>query len=385
MSALSYQNIAFLEKKNGVRRDYVNLDASFLAASDGETVHLSKNIASILEKFQLQRTVPIWMRIISAVFDDDAEGLDEYLPSARETSSALPLIKLFAAGSGWSGSSAVFDYFSDNSQVSHVPGEFMHINGTFGLNGLLFGNAENFSLNTQFKAGPISNEELRNALRYCFLGLTTCESQTQTKHAKYAKYFVINGGVDYARAVASFIGQTLKSGMSRDHVSRIAEGFIDDCCRSVIGTKAEFVALDNVLPAYRLGMLEFLKNSKVFVVFRDPRDQFADNCLHNKRFHGSAKKFSHRYGVVREYINDVKKLEFGERVFVVQFEDLVLSESARSKVLQAAGISEESGMYERFVPSESAKNIGLFKDDAFGNDVAVIEEHLHDWLYVPQV
>lgn len=378
---LNTEHIRRLEKERGLPKVYKKVAEAFRTAEDGNVEPLVECVCDALHLLGLADTAPIWSIICQSLFGGDDENSGAKLIDVAGPRFSGQLIKLSAAGSGWSGSSAIFDYLAGHSEINHISGEFMHINGAYGLNGLIFGDAAPFSLTTGPARERISLDDLRRSFLYCFLGLTHCDDRTQSKHATYARYLVVNGGQSYASAVARFIGEALLCNLRAEHISRVSEAFIDECCRSIIGQDAKLVALDNVLPAYRLSMLQFLKSVRIFAVFRDPRDQFVDNLLHNARFHKKVGRFTEWYRASRDYLEKVKNTPFGDRVLVVRFEEFVLSEAERLRVADFAEVTEAAEMYNRFSPSESSKNIGLYKDPAFNRYTSRIESDLESHLF----
>ncbi|RUQ91059.1 heparinase II/III family protein [Legionella septentrionalis] len=350
---------------------------AYLMAETGnlnEALHIFRDI---MTKIGIGAESAIWLHLIESLYT--ANPPQKILDAKTTACSTQTLHKLLAAGAGWSGSSAIFDYYRNFENVQAIHGEFMHINGKYGLHGLIFGEANNFMPMQETTSPLLTLQELRNAFRYCFFGITACEDRTQIKHSKNARLFLINGGEKYACAVGHFIENVISHNFERKAIGDFAEAFIDACCYSRMPNSTDIVALDNILPAYRLEMLNFFSNIRVAAVMRDPRDQFIDNKLHNKNFTRTAEAFSRRYRQVHEYVATYTE-RFPERIRIVNFNEFVSSNEYRYSFAQWAGLADKKEAWQYFVASDSQKNTCLFnKNPIFADEVARIQKKLAEY------
>lgn len=120
--------------------------------------------------------------------------------------------------------------------------------------------------------------------------------------------------------------------------------------------------LNNAVYAADLRLLAFLGDTRVVVVSRDARDQFADQTWF-KRGHHDVERFLERLKRDRAaYRRALAEPGVAERVLEVRFEDFVQSAEWRERVAEFLGLSVADFGKGRFDPSASARNIGLYRD-----------------------
>jgi sulfotransferase family protein len=164
------------------------------------------------------------------------------------------------------------------------------------------------------------------------------------------------------------------------------------------------VVLSNAIEPYNATRtLDILRNTKLLLVLRDPRDiyisavdpkkmQGRDNTLVAIENKGGSKSFlptsdielfAKRQKVLMEKLGNVAS---DPRVLSVWFEDLVLEyESTRTKVFDFLGISKDEHIRQRtlFRPDISKNYVFLWKNYSRQEEVRYLEEELKQYLYRP--
>lgn len=157
----------------------------------------------------------------------------------------------------------------------------------------------------------------------------------------------------------------------------------------VMGMSKQNLILDQLLLPYNLWRVEnyFKDDIECFVVERDPRDVF----ISNKYFWGKkdeqvpypteVEEFCKYYRCIRNLEKKVEK----PYIHRFWFEDLIYNYNDSIEricnILQVSSINNaEFGKY--FQPENSINNTQLFLNNRFKHEAEIIEERLHEYLYV---
>lgn len=128
--------------------------------------------------------------------------------------------------------------------------------------------------------------------------------------------------------------------------------------------------------------LEFLDNYIYIATIRDPRAQFVD--MVRQGMAPSVSKFVEdvktSYALFNQNINN--GLIDSKKVLLVQFEDLVLSEKYRQELINKIGVNINNMRdFSKFKPSDSEKNLFIYKEFKDQDSIKFIERNLSEYLY----
>lgn len=164
------------------------------------------------------------------------------------------------------------------------------------------------------------------------------------------------------------------------------------------------VVLSNAVEPYNAAWtLNVLKNTKLIVVLRDPRDIYISAVNPKKMKHGDKdlvaienkggsksflptddiELFVRRQRLLMEKLGDTS---IEPRVLIVWFEDLILNyDQTRRNVFEFLGMDEEEHKRPKtiFKPEVSLKYICLWKNYSRQDEVRYLESELKDYLYRP--
>lgn len=148
----------------------------------------------------------------------------------------------------------------------------------------------------------------------------------------------------------------------------------------------EYLMVDQLFPSTNINhFLDYVDDSFVFVVDRDPRDVF----ISYKYLYPNSIVPSDVYTFCKwyRYCRSTRNIEEWDknRIIFVQFEDMIYKYEETSKMISDfIGISEHCHAlpFSRFDPLKSIKNTRLWDgNNKYKEEVAVIEELLSDYLY----
>lgn len=113
--------------------------------------------------------------------------------------------------------------------------------------------------------------------------------------------------------------------------------------------------------------MQFLKNAKLIIVDRDPRDIYTDLCL-GRNLIGADLADSHdvgKYAIWHEgYRRNIDEIKSDNGILYLKFEDIVLKyDESVSTIESYLGLSNEDHVRPKttFMPEKSKKNIGIWK------------------------
>ncbi|MDO4219065.1 MAG: sulfotransferase [Synergistaceae bacterium] len=154
------------------------------------------------------------------------------------------------------------------------------------------------------------------------------------------------------------------------------------------GITRKTCVLDQGFPAQQPELLNnFLPNSKMIVVDRDPRDVYTEMYRSDPLLKYELQK-NHNVDLFVEWYKGYRKnadtVRKNTDVLIVNFEDVVLNyESTKEKLEKFLGLKDKQHLCKKtlFIPENSSKNIGKWKDFIFQEDIRKVEQCLPEYLW----
>ena len=169
-----------------------------------------------------------------------------------------------------------------------------------------------------------------------------------------------------------------------------AKKYIDDIFAPIVPAGTKHVILDQAVSVGDyVNQMKFLRDSKMIVVDRDPRDSYADilNDGHPILREGILGQ-KHRVDVYLRLHNKSRRnqqqLKNDPNVLFLRFEDLIYHyDEALQRIIDFVGLDPADHIYKRkyFNPDISIKNIGMWKDILTDDEVNAITAELSDYFY----
>lgn len=177
------------------------------------------------------------------------------------------------------------------------------------------------------------------------------------------------------------------SGISKDNFYEEVKKYINSLIEAV-SMKREYknIILDQAVPVqHPLKAFDYLDNSKVIIVDRDPRDIYCD-LVELEKLIGKDIAQSHD---AMKYVKWHKKYRENshiqnENILRIQFEDLILKyDETIEQILNFLEIDEKSHSQKMtfFNPEVSKKNVGKYKDFPYQDEIRILEKELESYLY----
>ena len=147
---------------------------------------------------------------------------------------------------------------------------------------------------------------------------------------------------------------------------------------------SDFLVLDQFFSDFEYDEkknLEYVPNSKVIVVNRDPRDIFTYAVLKNVLWipHDSANDF------IKWYKLCTCNLDNSKTSYRVQFEDLIIHyEDIVPGLLDFLGLEDDKQIHKKkfLIPEQSIQNVGIWRNSCIDEkDFALIAKDLSEYCY----
>ncbi len=161
--------------------------------------------------------------------------------------------------------------------------------------------------------------------------------------------------------------------VSKDELIISAQKMHDDIFKKNSGDRP--VLLDMSSAGWNpIESTKYFSNCKIIIVTRDPRDQFIELRQYKKA--NSVKGFVVWYKEMQKHLN-----KFDDpTILKVRFEDFVnQNEEIVNKFCKHTSLS--SGVLSSYQPSLSKKNVGKYQSYLNKNELDTIEEHLSEYCY----
>ncbi len=321
---------------------------------------------------------------------------------------------IIVAGYGWSGSSALVDFFKEFSGTIVPDVEFRLIKDPYGIKALetsLFNNwdfvnataaIEDFLWITSRYAytpktlfskpglayGTLLSKNFGELTRNYISSLTDFEYHNTSIHSTFkAKYFeyISKRILDYLyRKSKGLIGKEDKGNTSylakpseekfiectKEYIDKIFDGFPND----------KIVVLDQAISPLHVDCLKYFFDAKMIIVDREPTDIYVD-LKNNNRLIGKELNSTRDSGKYVQWHNSIRfPYSDNDRVFRITFEDLVLDyEKMTQKVKDFIGWNlGTQSKYSFFDPEVSKHNIDFgICEQCTKDEYSYIREHLH--------
>ncbi|MDA7931169.1 sulfotransferase, partial [Akkermansiaceae bacterium] len=174
-----------------------------------------------------------------------------------------------------------------------------------------------------------------------------------------------------------------------------AANYFYDIMRLGTSESAQIYCTHNGFEPFELSRyFRVLKNSRMIMVSRDPRDIYVNIVEGNKVKSGFYRKIDpNHYNIcaasdIQKFIQYQKKLLSFEVAFEhpkllrIQFEEFIGNYDHVADIIRDfLGISSSNQVdkFKYFNPSESEKNVGIYKKSKFQKEIQMIESELQDF------
>lgn len=170
--------------------------------------------------------------------------------------------------------------------------------------------------------------------------------------------------------------------LSESEFLQKTQKYVDNLCDAMSDGTKEYIMLDQLIPPSNPERyMRYVKDLKVVIVDRDPRDIYIQHILSKDHV---LPKDPYEFCVVYRD-NRVITGNIPDNCMFVKFEDMIYNyEESIEKIIHFVGIdvSHHINKKEHFNPAISIKNTKLWeKHPEFSKDICIIEKELSDYLY----
>lgn len=270
---------------------------------------------------------------------------------------------IFVAGTGWSGSGAVYDYLSEFDGVLAVEGEVpafsVSSHSLFRLHQSITGESDiepalvGFFFENLLGFSLIRRPRDLKAFEYARSKSNAADS---ARHWAFARKFC-----DLAAALV----QSESKPERLQLFALLVDEYIFSLAPETDSTNHHRILFDNVIPLRRLRAFPMMELGTLIGSVRDARSIYADRRLSDLMFSDSlarfiGRQFFSRLALLYELRRFAWKRQGKQAVFVVQFEEFVVSDSLRKQLADGLALaSQRHNANSHFHPAESEKNIKL--------------------------
>ncbi|MFN2267658.1 MAG: hypothetical protein ABR533_05225, partial [Desulfonatronovibrio sp.] len=180
--------------------------------------------------------------------------------------------KIISSGMGWSGSGALTAYLREFHQVDYIDvSEFNHIEGPYGLAGLRWFKGNNYAF----------IDYLINMFAYTLFGFGLCDNsdnryeieKSKLKSRKFINY------IPYIEGICLFLEHNRRmhnetKGINYNIFYNASNILIDKICESFASSNNSIFLMDNVIHIQELKNIDYLSNTQIVCVYRDPRSNY---------------------------------------------------------------------------------------------------------------
>lgn len=294
--------------------------------------------------------------------------------------------KLSFCGMGYSGSSAIRDFFADCKKTVSHGAEYRQLEGASSIK----------TLAETRQAGEDIRKELCRFFFISLLGYKIVERTDEFKSLSITRKLSLKAGPAYAATCApllqSLIVAFLGSETEQDFLDRI--GAVTDRVFAAMasrnpwnGDSDQVHLFDNVVHIKNIKLAELCHDTHFFLSFRDPRSTYAAQKRESVGYTKSVRSFVAGYRKARQTVDaliaEVRRpvLEaHGCAIHQVQFEEFVMSESYRAQLAADCGLGQQSwGKHNSFKPWISARNVFLHETHGDPEENRFIERELPEY------
>ena len=176
----------------------------------------------------------------------------------------------------------------------------------------------------------------------------------------------------------------LHSFVSREYFLEQTQNYVDKLCQLLNPDNCEFVLLDQLVSTSNImRYVPYVKELRVIIVDRDPRDLYIQQCLVGDHvLPKDPAVFARVYRDQRQMVGDIPK---DAPVLRVQFEDLIFHyDEITQQIIEFVGEHPENHIYkkEKFNPMVSKKNTKMWlSHPEFKDAIEIIQDLLPEYLY----
>lgn len=238
---------------------------------------------------------------------------------------------------------------------------------------------------------PLCNEYVNSITKFQFLGYHDRQIEIRKPILKYVHLFnlVLNrlrpisvrrpGWYNYYPNATEY-----HACLDEQSFLNITQDFVDKLCDNIAGgQQAEYVMLDQFVDGSNPARyMRYVKDLKVIVVDRDPRDLYIHHVLHkDHKLPKDPQQFCIHYRDIRKKKGEVTSGD----VFYTSFEEMIYRyEEMVPKILEFVGISPNHHVNPKshFNPSVSIKGTRQWeRHPEFAEAVTLIEKELPEYLF----
>lgn len=266
-----------------------------------------------------------------------------------------------------SGGSAVQDWLDDFSCVMSSAGEYVATSGIHGINNLFD------ILNGKKRLGR-NEHPLLDFIRIHCLGLTVPVNRSYERVLRQPRADKKEGV--YYKNIEVLVESLQRNDNLPDFIVEWSASTWNNYVQS--GGR-QFLLLRKLFSGGRLENLKYLPSVKCILVWRDPRDQYLDQCERGYCRWGDVKGFIRDY---REKISslitgiNVEHLKDCGKFFDVSFELFVRDRSYRDLLAHVFDIDLSYYSKKKFAPEVSSNNIGRWVEYGNQEEMDYIAKHL---------
>lgn len=295
--------------------------------------------------------------------------------------------KILVSGVGWSGSGAIYDFFSEFENVKAIRGESQLLEGVQGIINLVMkiGDSDGFVIAAIdfFFYAMLGYSEWKNSNTFKMFYFVR-----QRLESKRSLEYVLDVKVVSYLLSLCLIAHPKKFDLrfkefTNESINRLAV----DCDVA----ENEFALLDNVIHIWNVHLIEYFDDISIYCAFRDPRSNYVALLKENSGYVTSCDNFINemkkKLPIFRKRVAAVDKNfdgASGRKIFVIQFEEFVLSALFRDELIARSGLdSAQQNKHSKFRPWESARNVMLHHEYEKPEEINKIAAALADYCYEP--
>ena len=315
-------------------------------------------------------------RILSnAIYNKTTE---EYQAIVPKHSNHIIVSSFFVA----SGSSALYDYLSEFSNIQLVPGEFSILESSGGFAGF---------------ARNINNSDylIKHSVDFFFRNIVGC--YIINKAQDFKEMYVTNHFIDenydslafsevITDIVKSLSNLIIKAKQVKDvkqSIHNLSTAILNFISVNVPSDKIPLI--DNSIHVHNIDIVNYVDNIKLACVSRDPRASYTTRILYEAGYIEPPREFIKSYtkviNIISKKISMVDAYSLSNKIVPLNFEYLVSSEKARKYILDKLNIDYSNWVDKNthFKPEESKKNIDLYVSYKDQNGISDIKNSLSDY------
>lgn len=319
------------------------------------------DVKSFLSDARLYKLDQNYIQILADVYEFAANNIFHKLGTTQNQNSVGNVIAVY--GMRCSGGSALQDYLTDHSCVFTSAGEYLIFSGAYGLRSIDKKNGDPY--------------EIFEFFRHHVFGLTVPVSRTYSRIVRQSIYDKNHG---YLSENITAISKCLKVSTN---VTDFLLYSISQFWENYTKEDGKKLLLKKLFSSGDFDLITSLPPFLGLMVWRDPRDQYVDQVQRGFVKDGDVETFVNdfRKKVVRLVSGLASASKSHRDLFInVGFEQFVKDESYRISITNLLGLSQNSHIFNNFIPEESFKNIRIWEGFHRQSDFDYISKELSDYM-----